>query len=184
MNLLSLLATLALATLLLVPTRPLADDGHGHEHGRSPSTIAGPAQPRFAATSDLFELVGVLDGRRITLYLDRADDNSPVDTAEIELEIGADKLKAVRHGEDAFEVELAAEPAAGRLPVTAMVTVGGEADLLAGELDIHADARAEETHAPVWRSWVVWGAGAVLALTLLVALARRSSPARRRGGAA
>jgi cobalt-zinc-cadmium efflux system outer membrane protein len=35
----------------------------GHDHGEAPAAPAGPALPRFAATSDLFELVGVLDGQ-------------------------------------------------------------------------------------------------------------------------
>ena len=35
---------------------------------------AGTALPRFAAVSETFELVGVLDGKQVTLYLDRFAD--------------------------------------------------------------------------------------------------------------
>lgn len=183
----TLLAAIGLAaTLLAAPAGLRADDGH--DHGDSPAAATGPALPRFAATTELFELVGVLDGRRITLYLDRAADNSPVENAEIELEIGSEKLKAVRHGADAFEVELAAAPGAGVLPITAMVTAGGDVDLLAAALDIHEVAHAEGEAGPgtAWASYAGWAAGGIVTLLALVALFRRrpAPQPQRAGGAA
>ena len=68
-------------------------------------------------------MVGILNGKQLTLYLDRAADNAPVTDAQIELEIGGAKVKAEKH-EDAYEVVLAAEPKPGVLPVTATVTAG------------------------------------------------------------
>ena len=38
------------------------------------------------------ELVGVLDARTVTLYLDRFADNAPVEGAQLELELGGEKL--------------------------------------------------------------------------------------------
>lgn len=56
-----------------------AISGPGHDHGEPAKTsTAGAAAPRFTATSETFELVGVLDDKRLTLYLDRAIDNTPV----------------------------------------------------------------------------------------------------------
>lgn len=174
MKLLPFLAVTSLAVALLGPAASLA--GEGHDHGDAPRAATGPALPRFAAASELFELVGVLDGRRITLYLDRAADNSPVTEARIELEVGEAKLTAEKHGEDEFEFELPEPPASGVLPITATVTVGDEIDLLAGELDIHAD---EHDEAPVreisWQGWAPWAGGAGLAGLALFALARRHS---------
>ena len=69
MKLSSAFSTLGLALLLgLLPATALAGPGHGE----SPAAATGTALPRFAATSDLFELVGVLDGQKIALYLDHA----------------------------------------------------------------------------------------------------------------
>jgi hypothetical protein len=120
----------------------------------------GPALPRFAAVSETFELVGVLNGKQITLYLDRAADNAPVTDAQIELEIGGAKLKAEKH-EDAYEVVLAAAPKPGVLPITATVTAGKEVDLLAGELDLHEEAHADEAaHVHSWKEYAGWAAGA------------------------
>jgi hypothetical protein len=85
--------------------------------------------------SETFELVGVLDGKQVTLYLDRFADNAPVRGAQIELEIAGAKFKAEAHGDDAYEVVLKEAPKPGVLPITATVTAGAEVDLLAGELD-------------------------------------------------
>jgi hypothetical protein len=176
---------LSCATVLLAPVHALADDGH--DHGNAPSAATGPAQPRFAAVSETFELVGVLNGKHITLYLDRSDDNSPVPDAQIELEIAGAKFKAEKHGDAEYEVTLADTPQPGVLPITAMVTAGNEADLLAGELDIHEDA---EAHAPAplpsWTAPAAWVAAGIIALALLTFAARRvrASRSARTGGAA
>lgn len=47
-----------------------AQAGEGHDHGEAPAAAAGSALPRFSAGSELFELVGVLNGKQLTLYLD------------------------------------------------------------------------------------------------------------------
>ena len=84
-------STPILAVLLLSVAWP-AWAGEGHDHGDAPAAMVGPALPRFTAVSELFELVGVLDGTHLTLYLDRATDNSPVKDAKLELELGGVKV--------------------------------------------------------------------------------------------
>ena len=176
----SLLAVLGLAALLLsVPTH--ADDGHGE----AAPVASGPTLARFAAVSDTFELVGVLNGRNITLYLDRTADNMPVVDAQIELEIAGEKHAAQPH-EDFYEVELAAEPVPGTLPIAATVKAGEAIDLRTGELDHHG---GDAQHADQTRSWpryAAWAAGLAAAFATLFTLGRRmaSSRSRRTGGAA
>jgi hypothetical protein len=182
----TLAALLAAATFLGSP----AWAGEGHDHGDAAPAAAGQALPRFTAESELFELVGVLSGKQITLYLDRFGDNSPVRDAQIELEIGGAKFKAEKQGEDEYEVVLPEAPKEGVLPVTATVTAGTEVDLLAGELDIHLEAHADEaapTHAwTEYAGYAGWGAGGLAALALLAWGGRRVVSARsvRAGGAA
>ena len=161
--------------------------GPGHDHGDSAPAAVGQALPRFSAVSETFELVGVLSGKQITLYLDRFADNSPVRGAQIELEIGGAKFKAEKQGEDEYEVVLPEAPKEGVLPVTATVTAGTEVDLLAGELDIHEAAHAgEAVHTHSWTEYAGWGAGGVAVLALLLWGVRRVMGARsvRAGGAA
>lgn len=173
-----LLAVLSIATALFLP--PLAHAGDGHDHGDAAPATTGPALPRFAAVSDAFELVGVLDGKRITLWLDRADDNAPVTGARIELDIAGEKLQAEPH-DDAYEVVLATQPKPGVLPITATVTAGQEMDLLAGELDHHEEAHAD-TAAPAksWGRYAAWAAGIAAALVSLLAIGRRMAASRQR----
>lgn len=161
--------------------------GPGHDHGDAAPAAVGQALPRFSAVSETFELVGVLSGKQITLYLDRFADNSPVRGAQIELEIGGAKFKAEKLGDDEYEVVLPEAPKVGVLPVTATVTAGNEADLLAGELDIHEEVHADETaHTHSWTEYAGWVAAGIAALGLLVWGGRRAVHARsvRTGAAA
>ena len=59
-------AALCLAVVLLGNALP-AIAGDGHDHGDAAPAATGTALPRFAAVSETFELVGVLDGKQVTL---------------------------------------------------------------------------------------------------------------------
>lgn len=156
---------------LLVALNTPAGPGHDHDHDKAVPAVAA-ALPRFAASSELFELVGVLDGKTLRLYLDRAATNEPLPQAQIELEFGGVKLQPQAQADGSFRVELTQALREGLHPVTATVSVGDEADLLAGELDLHGEA-AHEANAPIqaWR----WGlaAGGGLGLVAVLAFWRR-----------
>lgn len=172
------LAGLALATGLAAAPA-LAEDGH------DPAQQAAAALPRFAARSDAFELVGVLDGKRLTLYLDHAADNTPVDDATLEVEFGGRKLAVQRHGAGEFEAELAEAPGEGVIHVSARVAVAADAESqqLAGELDIHGDAHADEAAegSAGWQRLVPW-ALALLSALLVAALGLSRTRIRIRTG--
>lgn len=177
--------TLGLALLLGgAPLAALAGDGH--DHGEVPVAPSGPAMPRFAAMSDQFELVGVLDGTQLSLYLDHAADNRPVADAQLELDLGGKPLALTRVAEGEFRATLAASLPEGESPVTATVVAGDESDLLAATLDVHAPAAHTDPAAPPWRRAWAWGSGAaaaVLALGWALRRARTATPAKA-GGAA
>jgi hypothetical protein len=167
----------AAMTLALTPAL-WADEGHSHD---APAAATGTALPRFHAVSDDFELVGVLQGKQLTLYLDHAADNRPVKNATLELELGALKLRPAPHGGDGeFEVTLAEELKPGTIPVTVTVSAGEQSDLLAGELDLHGD---EPTHADAAAlGWKAWAGGALIATAVAAVLLSRR--ARHQGAAA
>lgn len=173
-------------SLLLGGASLAALAGDGHDHGEAPAAPSGPAMPRFAATSDLFELVGVLDGAQLSLYLDHSADNRPVADAQLELDLGGKPLALTRVAEGEFRATLAAPPPQGETPVTATVVAGDESDLLAATLDVHATDAHTDPAAPPWRRAWAWGAGAaaaVLALGWALRRARTATPAKA-GGAA
>ncbi len=164
-------AAFALATWLLCGgVSALA--GEGHDHGDAKPAAVGSALPRFSALSEMFELVGVLDGKTMTLYLDRFADNAPVRGAQIELEIAGVKFKAAPKGDEAYEVVLNEALKPGVLPITATLTAGAQVDLLAGELDLHEAVHSgAPAHEHSWKETAGWAAGGLAVLVVLGVLA-------------
>ncbi len=159
----------------------------GHDHGAAPAAGPGSALPRFTAVSETFELVGVVNGQQVSLYLDRAEDNSPVKAATLELEIGGIKVALKPRGEGEFEATLAQALRPGGISVTATVLAGQDTDLLVGDLEIHEYARSDAgARSQAWRLYGSWAIGGLLALALLLwRLGRfRAGRFNRAGGAA
>ena len=166
----------ALAVGLTVTTPARAGDGHDH----GPDAAATRSLPRVGAESEAFELVGVLEGKQMTIYLDRFADNSPVEGAQIALETGNLKLTATA-GDNAIYLITFTEPlAVGDHPMTFTISAGKESDLLTGSLHLDAavDARAaNDQRALPWKQIGI-GAAVALLLALIAALliTRRLKP--------
>jgi hypothetical protein len=173
-----ILLTVAIAAVLLSPAK--AEEGHDHD---APAAAGGPALPRFSAVSESFELVGVVNGKQLAIYLDRFDDNSPVSDAKLELEVGGKKVPVSVHAPGEYEATLAEELKPGVTPVTVMLEIKGETDLLASEIDLHQDERAEAGGAG-WLRYLAWGAGAVVAALLAMAVFKKLKSRGTVGGAA
>lgn len=152
-------------TVLVLGFTPSAWAGPGHDHGDAPATSDGAASPRFAAVSESFELVGILQGKQLTLYLDRSADNSPVPDARLELELAGQKIPVQSHGIGEFVATLTQEVPAGQHAVMATVVTARETDLLAGELDLHDDEHSDPPTGP--RVWLLYGGVALMVLALL-----------------
>jgi hypothetical protein len=170
----SLLPALVLA---LTGTAAQAHEGHAEE---APSASA-EALPRFAIATESFELVGILDGRRLALYLDHAATNAPVEKASLELELDGRKIEVEPHGVGEFEAQLPQAPAPGVIGISASVLAGEASDLLAGELDIHPEAPDAPTGAAGfdWQrssGWIAAGLFALLALALALLRGTRRHP--------
>lgn len=158
----------ALALGLALGVAPSAHAGPGHDHGpETAPAVAAPAQPRFATTTELFELVGVLNGKTLTLYLDEAATNAPITQAEIDLELAGTSHRAGAQPDGSFAIQLPQAPAAGVWPITATVTATVNAtnatDLLAAELTVAADTH---DHAQEHNHFAEWLAAAVALLAL------------------
>src|SRR5262249_52922864 len=67
-----------------------------HEGQEAGPPVAGatPSLPRLATASEAYELVAVLNGERLTIYLDRFDDNSPVTDATITVLVEGQQVPA------------------------------------------------------------------------------------------
>lgn len=108
----------------------------GHDHGAPPPLASATIAPRFEASSEAFELVGVLRDGKLTLYLDRFVSNAPVVEAEIELETpaGPQKAKALGGGRYQIDAPFASKP--GSQDLIATVILNGEIDMLTGALKV------------------------------------------------
>jgi hypothetical protein len=150
--------------------------GEGHDHGDAPAAATGTAAPRLTSHSDLFELVGMVEGNEMKIYLDRFSTNEPVTDAKIEVEIGNIKgiAAAQADGSYIFKNDVFTKP--GDLSVSFTVIAGKDADLLAGDLKIDGpvDDHAHDENAKSWLRWAAYAGGALLlAAIVFVAMRRR-----------
>ena len=155
--------------------------GPGHDHGDAPAAATGTASPRVSAHSDLFELVGIVEGGELKIYLDRYATNEPVTDAKIEVEVGSIKAVAAAQadGSYSFKNDVFAKPA--DLAISFTVLAGKDTDLLAGDLKIGppVDDHAHDHATKPWLRWAAYAGGAVfLALVALGVLRGRRKTAR------
>lgn len=162
----------------------------GHDDAAPAAAVGSEASPRFAARSDAFELVGIVHGRQLALYVDHAGDNRPVQDATLALDIGGKPVALHAEGEGFFEAELA-EPPEGELAIAATVSAGRATHRLTATLDVrdHAEAAAAQESGR-WPPSMAWAAGVALVVLALAGVwlrRHRKNPARRaaaNGGAA
>ena len=179
----------AVLVLALASLSPMALAHEGHDHGAPVAVAPNPsAQPRFVAASEDFEVVGVLSKDRLTLYLDDAKSNAPIDGATLEVSVDALVGKAVREAPGTYSLLLKAPLAAGKHALTLTVDAPNGSDLLATTLEVGAMVASAERASAVpgdssIRSLVIAG-GVVLLLAggLGLAYSRRKNGALPRAG--
>jgi hypothetical protein len=151
----------------------------GHDHG-APAIAVTAAAPRVEASSESFELVGIVDGGAMRIFLDRFASNAPVTRAAIEVTVDGIAVSAAPQPDGSF---VAAAPWLARaesMDVIFAIDSGDASDLLIGTLDLSpaatvgapADASAIAVLAASPLAW-----GISLALLLLgMALGRTLAP--------
>lgn len=131
----------------------------GEDHGAAPPSIAQTLLPRTEASTDLFELVGVIEPGRLVIYLDRHASNAPVEKARVEVEGAGLNVVAVQTTAGVYAVSLAQPLPAGRHALNFTVQDGDNADLLAATLDLAPAKAPIDPAASPLRRWP-WFAGA------------------------
>jgi hypothetical protein len=151
--------------------------GPGHDHGEAAPQVSGAALPRFTAASEDLELVGIINGKQLTLYLDRFSDNSPVNDAQIDLDIAGSKYKAEKHDVGEYEVILKDTLKPGVIAITATIQAADLVDLLAAEIDLHEDLDVPTSLSP-WKVIAMWISAGLLGLIALGAIIRSRQQTR------
>lgn len=138
------IASIAAAVVLAAGAgHTLAHEGHDHPP-ETPATGAA-ASPRVIATSEKYQLVGIVEGEVLVIYLDRAEDNAPVITAKLEVSLDGQPHKTEFIGNAAtYEVTAPLLRKPGSYEVLVNLTDGREQDLLVGTLKIPAAAGGAE----------------------------------------
>lgn len=166
-----LLAVLAAA----LPAPALAHGGE--DHGVAAAQMTQAVLPRVEASTELFELVGVLETGRLLIYLDRHDSNAPVEVATVEVEGAGLAATATETSPGVYAVALSQPLPAGRHALNFTVQAGDDADLLAGSIELAAPDAGVAAAGVAPSQWI-WlaGAGALGAAGLAVAALRRRRP--------
>lgn len=129
------------------------------------AAVAPTQAARVEAASEQFELVGLLQGDKLVLYLDRFASNEPVAGAKIDVEGGPLKATAAAEQDGVYTVPAAALAQPGTHALVFTVQAGAATDLLTGELLVAAPAGA--TAAP-HTSALLWLVAAALLATLIL----------------
>ena len=135
----AVLAGLCLLTILA--TAALAHEGH--DHGAPPPAAAPTSTARVTAQSDAYELVGILRGERLALYLDRFATNEPVTDAKIAVTVGGDEeVQAEPAADGTYSLASGKFAGEGPLELIFAVTAPSGDDLLIGTLQLPAKPAA------------------------------------------
>lgn len=165
--------------LLVWPMIALAGPGGpGHDHGAAPAAVSATLAPRVEAQSDSFELVAVLEGGKLTLYLDRFATNEPVSDARIEIESGTFKAVAQPGTDSVYAAPGAAFAQPGQYPLVFTIQAADSSDLLIGTLIVPQPA-GQSAHGYDWTEWMIWiASGVIVVLGAVWLLLRRGRTSR------
>jgi RND family efflux transporter MFP subunit len=154
---------IAIAALVLIGNGVHAHEGH--DHGTPPASVSGAA-PRGEAATDSFELVAIVQGSELALFIDRFRTNEPVENAKVEVETPSGPVTASAQAGDAYRLKAPFLSKPGRYDLLVTVTAGDATDTLPVSLTVPEarPAPTQSTHA----SWSLPSL-ASLAVTGLVA---------------
>ncbi len=157
---------IAFAFASVLPARAGGDSSDGHTHGPAALPVTTPMAPRAVAATEEFEVVAILEGMQLQVYVDHFASNAPVTKARVEIEGAGLKGLANETAPGVYTMKFAKTISPNKHPLTIGIEVGDTADLLTASLDIpHPDVVSE--HVEWWRQWWIGIAAALLVLTVV-----------------
>jgi len=154
-----------------------ADD---HEHATA-AGLTTQVAPRASAQTEDFELLMVLQGRQLIIYLDRFSDNQPVLDAQLELESVGLKAIAKQSSPGVYVLDLPKGllEKSGKYAFSISVEVGDLGDVMTASLEIpelndtHQDEHEHTSIFSTWRRSLLVATLLLIAATLAYAIWRR-----------
>lgn len=167
----STLAALALSITLLLAS--VSAQAHA-EGAAAADPAAASIEPRVEASSADVELLGIVEGLRLTVYLDRFATNEPLDGAKLAVERLGESFDAQALGDGVYAFALPWLASAGSHALLFTVVAPDLSDLLTATLELPAtdadSAAATAPYASFPRSLAEVGSRHLLAAALLVSL--------------
>ena len=149
-----------------------AHEGHNHDKELKPQSNVAAA-PILTAVSEKYELVAIVQGRQMAVYLDQFESNAPVIDADLDFDFSGTGVKATRNTDGTYSVALPKNvDLKSTMPVTITILAAAGPDLLSGDLVIPKS----EAHSSWSALWVVAIVAACLIALLLMWLAFKRNP--------
>ena len=176
---------LAFSATLMSSALAGGDSSDGHSHAAPAPVVPmaiNTAAPRLTSQTDQFELVGVLEGKILTMYLDQFGTNTPVSKAQIEVASGSWKANATEIAPATYTVAADTLTPPGKHPLTVTVLAGDASDLMDATLEVGAatPVPADGQLSQNTSKWAIWSGAAVLSLAALGLLVARSRKQHRK----
>jgi cobalt-zinc-cadmium efflux system membrane fusion protein len=174
------LRALAMTAVLCAAIAPVSAH-EGHDHGEQ-QPVSVDAPPRGEAASDAFEIVAIVRGENLEIYLDRFATNEAVTDATLEVESPDGPVKAAAGANGTYRLAAPWLAKNGRTDLIFTVTAGDTTDIL--PLTIQTAPAAAQSPAQrdaaagghISKASILLVLGGVLIGALLSAIALRGRP--------
>ena len=143
-------AIMVAVSAILCSTLPLtpASAHDGHDHGVPTPGLPLSVEPRAVAVTDSYEVVAVLKGTELVIYIDRFADNTPVTSATVTATIGADQRRAKVAPDGTYRVAAPEFAKPGKHELILAIDEGTASDLVIATLDNAATHSSDGTADP------------------------------------
>ena len=148
----------SLAIVLLVLALLAAGFAAAHEgHDDGQPTVASGVQglPRLVASSEAYELVAILHDERLTIYLDRFENNGPVTDANITVTVNDEAVAAQPSGDGVYSISSKRFAGRGLIELVFDIKAKEGDDLLIGKFTLAGSVQDAGSPDPA----VPWHAG-------------------------
>jgi RND family efflux transporter MFP subunit len=146
------------AGIFLSLSAPFAHEGHDDDDATR-SALASSTYPRVSARSELYEIVGIVKGGRLSIYLDHFATNEPVADAKVKVAIGDTESADAEPTENGvYTISFPRSTPSGSVDIVFNITAASGDDLLVGALTSPSDTEASDAAAssigPVSSTWI------------------------------
>jgi membrane fusion protein, heavy metal efflux system len=168
-------ALCCVAGIFLSLSTPFAHEGRHEDDDATRSALALSTYPRVTAQSDLYELVGIVSGERLSIYLDHFATNEPVADANVKVAIAdAEPVDAAPAEKGVYTISFPRSARSRSIETVFSVTAASGDDLLVGALILPSGTGSSgaagspaETPASSWISSIPWPLRHPIALILI-----------------